>query len=201
MALLGFFLPPCAAAWWQVFERGGIRTHFSRVAPDWGLLKNALPTAWRHWNHKKLYLWSMFKRECQIDRHSNVPLDKLLREGPWWWSSGQRSCLLLWRSEFESCWLLNTFSVRKDENKRKRGWGWPTLKKLNSGGIVRPAASGLDSAALKKTWLATAKSELVRARGWSCLTIPLVPWIKHELSWLGRERVFENSPVHALRAR
>ena len=23
-----------------------------------------------------------------------------------WWSSGQRPCLQLWRSEFESCWLL-----------------------------------------------------------------------------------------------
>ena len=49
--------------------------------------------------------------------------------GPWWWSSGQRSCLLLRRSEFESCWLLNKFSVRKDENKRKRGRGWPIFKK------------------------------------------------------------------------
>ena len=49
--------------------------------------------------------------------------------GPWWWSSGQRSCLLLQRSEFESCWLLNKFSVRKDENKRKRGRGWPIFKK------------------------------------------------------------------------
>ena len=26
---------------------------------------------------------------------------------PWWWHSGQRPCLLLWWSEFEShCWLL-----------------------------------------------------------------------------------------------
>ena len=51
--------------------------------------------------------------------------------GPWWWSSGQRSCLLLRRSEFESRWLLNKFSVRKDENKkkRKRDRGWPILKK------------------------------------------------------------------------
>ena len=46
-------------------------------------------------------------------------------QGPWWWSSGQRSCLLLRRSEFDSCWLLNKFSVQKDENKRKRGRGWP----------------------------------------------------------------------------
>ena len=31
--------------------------------------------------------------------------------------------------EFESRWLLR-FSVPKDENKRKRGRGWPILKKL-----------------------------------------------------------------------
>ena len=30
-----------------------------------------------------------------------------MQEGPRWWSSGQRPCLLLQRSEFESCWLLN----------------------------------------------------------------------------------------------
>ena len=47
---------------------------------------------------------------------------------PWWWSSGQRSCLLLRRSEFESCWLLR-FSVRKDENKRKKRLGLAPLKK------------------------------------------------------------------------
>ena len=38
--------------------------------------------------------------------------------GPWWWSSGQSSCLLLWRSELESCWLLK-FSVRKDKDEQK----------------------------------------------------------------------------------
>ena len=32
---------------------------------------------------------------------------KIANEGPWWWSSGQRSCFLLWQSEFESHWLLN----------------------------------------------------------------------------------------------
>ena len=40
--------------------------------------------------------------------------------GPWWWSNGQRSCLLLRRSEFQSRWLLHKFSVRKDENKQKK---------------------------------------------------------------------------------
>ena len=29
--------------------------------------------------------------------------------GPWWWSSGQHTCLLLRRSKFESCWLLQFF--------------------------------------------------------------------------------------------
>ena len=31
----------------------------------------------------------------------------LLNPWPWWWSSGQRSHLLLRSSEYESCWLLN----------------------------------------------------------------------------------------------
>ena len=41
----------------------------------------------------------------------NQPLSKVITViGPWWWSSGQRSRLMLRRSEFESRWLLN-FSV------------------------------------------------------------------------------------------
>ena len=32
--------------------------------------------------------------------------------GPWWWSSGQRARLLLRRSEFESRWDLQNFSVK-----------------------------------------------------------------------------------------
>ena len=48
--------------------------------------------------------------------------------GPWWWSSGQRSCILLWQYPFKSCWPLK-FSVWKDENKRKRGRGRPIFWK------------------------------------------------------------------------
>jgi len=48
---------------------------------------------------------------------------------PWWWCSGQRSRLLLRRSELESLWLLNftviVLTVKKDGNKRKRGRYWP----------------------------------------------------------------------------
>lgn len=35
---------------------------------------------------------------------------------PWRWTSGQRSCLQLGRSEFESCWQFN-FIERKGKNK------------------------------------------------------------------------------------
>ena len=42
--------------------------------------------------------------------------------GPWWWSSGQRSRLLLRRPEFESCWQLK-FAVPKN------AWTGPSLKK------------------------------------------------------------------------
>ena len=47
---------------------------------------------------------------------------------PWWWSSGQRAHLLLRRSEFESRWGLQFFCkivIEKNENKQKRGRGWP----------------------------------------------------------------------------
>ena len=33
--------------------------------------------------------------------------------GPWWWSSGQRSCLLLQWSEFKSRWQLNLYEKTK----------------------------------------------------------------------------------------
>ena len=50
--------------------------------------------------------------------------------GPWWWSSGQRSCLLLQWCEFKSRWLLK-FSVQREENKWKTGRCWPIFKKIN----------------------------------------------------------------------
>ena len=69
---------------------------------------------------------------CQI--HVTAPPKDVNREpaifckpggfGPWWWSSGQRPCLPLRQSEFESFWQLKQFSVRKGKNKRKRDRGW-----------------------------------------------------------------------------
>ena len=47
---------------------------------------------------------------------------------PWRWSSGQRPCLLLRQSEFESRWLLNLFEKMKI-NEKEAGVG-PSLKKL-----------------------------------------------------------------------
>ena len=48
-------------------------------------------------------------------------------------SSGQLVLLLLRRSEFQSRWRLQFFSLgfvfEKAKNKQKRGRGWPTLKK------------------------------------------------------------------------
>ena len=53
--------------------------------------------------------------------------------GPWLWSSGQRVCLLLRRSEFESHWRLQFFSVKfvfeKNENKPEKRPGLNHLKK------------------------------------------------------------------------
>ena len=57
-------------------------------------------------------------------------LTKNVLLGPWWWSRGQRPCLLLRQSEFESCWLLK-FSVQNDKNKWKRGRGWPPSFKIS----------------------------------------------------------------------
>ena len=66
---------------------------------------------------------------CSAYRYSRYGLSHYHVYGPWWWSSGQRFCLLLRRSEFKSWWRLHKFSVRKDENKWKRGTGWPIFKK------------------------------------------------------------------------
>ena len=41
--------------------------------------------------------------------------------GPRWWSSGQRSRLLLWQSEFESCWLLILWTKRRKCLKKRPG--------------------------------------------------------------------------------
>ena len=51
--------------------------------------------------------------------------------GSWWWYSGRHSHLLLWWSEFESCWLLH-FSVlhcTKRRNKQKEAGNGPTILK------------------------------------------------------------------------
>ena len=39
-------------------------------------------------------------------QHSHT---KSSTKGPWWWSSGQLDCLLLWPSKFESHWSLQFF--------------------------------------------------------------------------------------------
>ena len=55
--------------------------------------------------------------------------------GPWWWSSGQRSHLLLQRSEFESCWLLKIIFCTKI-NKTEAGVGPPLNKDWSLGLLV-----------------------------------------------------------------
>ena len=54
---------------------------------------------------------------------------KYHRVGPWWWSSGQRPCLLLRRSKFESCKLLNLYKKAKI-NDKEAGVS-PPLKKYH----------------------------------------------------------------------
>ena len=46
----------------------------------------------------------------------------------WWWSNGQRICLLLRWNEFESHLILQFLLFEKKENKQKRGRAWPLLK-------------------------------------------------------------------------
>ena len=61
-----------------------------------------------------------------ISTVTKVFSEALTIPGPWW-SRDQCSRLLLRRSQFESSWLL-FYVVRKDENKWKRGRGWPFKK-------------------------------------------------------------------------
>ena len=54
----------------------------------------------------------------------------LVTHGQWWWSSGQHSRLLLWRSEFESRWSLQFLFCKlfeKNENKQKEAGDGPFL--------------------------------------------------------------------------
>ena len=69
MALLGFFLPPHAAA--------GIQTHVSRVAPTQDLLKDALPTELPRRGEFFLFTQCRIETDCQktpnlIDRGVKV---------------------------------------------------------------------------------------------------------------------------------
>ena len=51
--------------------------------------------------------------------------------GQWWWSSGQRARLLLWRSEFESRWSLQFLFCKlfeQNENKKKEAGDGPFKK-------------------------------------------------------------------------
>ena len=63
-------------------------------------------------------------------------------EGPWRWSSGRSVRLLLWRSEFKSCWSLNDFSVnlclKRTEIIKKRP-GWPIFRKKHNGWLCWPS--------------------------------------------------------------
>ena len=43
--------------------------------------------------------------------------------GPLCWSSGQHSCLLLRRSELESCWLFKFFEQKTKKNEKEAGVG------------------------------------------------------------------------------
>ena len=54
-----------------------------------------------------------------------VPFYKLTAVGTWawWWPSGQRSFILLQRSEFESPWLLNFLYERTKINEKEAGVG------------------------------------------------------------------------------
>ena len=66
---------------------------------------------------KILELMFVTKLECSQTR---------LSLGPWWWSSGQR--LAFCSDDPSSIPMQATKFVQKDENKRKRGRGWPILK-------------------------------------------------------------------------
>ena len=50
--------------------------------------------------------------------------------GPWWWSSGQRSCFLLQRSEFKSLWLLYFLYEKTKINEKEAGVGPSLIKSL-----------------------------------------------------------------------
>ena len=68
---------------------------------------------------KELGLDSLDKKQACIHSIQYLYSSQMIKRGlgPWWWSCGQLSRLLLWRSKFESYWLL--LFVWKDQNKHK----------------------------------------------------------------------------------
>ena len=62
---------------------------------------------------------------------AKIIFDKHVSPGRWWWSSGQRSRLLLRRSEFESRWLLKIvyFCAKKIKISEKEAGAGPFKKR------------------------------------------------------------------------
>ena len=92
------------------------------VLPHWARLYQQI---WSHWVLCTIreFLRSIRCRTeslfycCSIVSNSSL--------GQWWWSSGQRARHLLRRSEFESCWSIQFYSVncfkRTKINKKRPG--------------------------------------------------------------------------------
>ena len=82
------------------------------------LLFLPIRNTWQLYSFAKIGLAGLGKKisKAQTGLMFHIPL----LHGPWWWSSGQHSCFLLQRSEFESYCLLK-FSAREDENEKRPG--------------------------------------------------------------------------------
>ena len=88
-------------------------------------LSQTVPKIWSHW---VLYTIREFLRSIRCRTESLFYCCSIVSNsslGQWWWSSGQRARHLLRRSEFESCWSIQFYSVncfkRTKINKKRPG--------------------------------------------------------------------------------
>ena len=79
-------------------------------------------------SHQQNFIYQLYNRKDKNKQKEARNIFKKIKKEcsncrPLWWSSGQRPCLLLQRTEFESHWLLKIYVLKSKTNKTEAGVG------------------------------------------------------------------------------
>ena len=81
-------------------------------------------------------MFNKCKIQTECPKMNQQYTEKLISNGPWWWSTGQCARLLIQRSEFKSRRNYSFFSVKivfkKNETKQKEAVSGPFEKKISN---------------------------------------------------------------------